>query len=316
MSDTFTPPLAGWVNDPAAAIQGRGLVQAIQGVPLSFADAAPQLAEAADDDRDVVFWKAEEAILKSIQRSWNQGQVGTCVSFGFGRGCNDLILLQCVAGKSQWPGTTVATEPIYAGSRVEVGGGRISGDGSVGSWALAWLMKWGVLLRKTYGSIDLTLYSESRSRDWGRRGCPDELEPVAKQFPVKKGVQVRTTDEAWKLLGNFNPIPVCSNVGFDSPLVEGFCEAAGSWGHCMLTRGRVLARRRGSLQRAYPIQNSWGAYLRGEPFYIDRNGDKQPLPEGCFLADEEDYARILRADDSYAIDDANGFAPRNLDWLI
>lgn len=309
----------GWHEDPAAVTLALDEIEALQGVRPVYGEMCEELDDAADDDADVVFWKAEEKIFQKLMESWDQLRVGTCVSFGYGRGADDLIVMMSADGLISWPGAHVATEPIYAGSRVEVGGGRISGDGSVGAWAAQWMEKWGTLLRIKYGAHDLTTYSESRSRDWGRRGCPDDLEPTAKLYPVAKVVLVERAEEAWKLLGNRNPIPVCSNVGFDSPLTEGFCEPRGSWPHCMEMRGRVIARRGTSraLTKAYPIQNSWGNYLRGDAFYVDRNGDRQPLPPGCFLADEEAAARILRERDSFALGDQRGFKPKQkIDWLF
>lgn len=316
-------PTFGWVSDvatdPVVQMHARIMISALQGADPDYHIICAELEDSVDDDADVVFWRAEEKLFNAIQKSWNQGSVGTCVSFGWGRGTDDLVVMMAAEGIIEWPGAHVATEPIYAGSRVEVGGGRIGGDGSVGSWAAQWMLKWGTLLRKVYGAHDLTTYSEQKSRDWGRRGCPDDLEPTAKEYPVASVVQVKTTAEAWKLAGNRHPIPVCSQVGFQSPLTEGFCEPRGSWPHCMVNRGRVLCRRGASrsLEKGWPIQNSWGNYMQGDPYYTDRDGVKQQLPEGCFLADEEAMARILRENDSFAISDQRGFKLKErIDWYV
>lgn len=309
----------GWLNDPLAVARAVAEIEAFQRDTADGGVVAAALAP-TDDGEDVLFWKAEEKVFGRKKKSWNQGSYGTCVSFGWGRAINDLIVMMVADGLIEWPGADVATEPIYAGSRVEVGRGGVGrGDGSTGAWAAKWVEQWGTLLRKVYGQHDLTSYSGAKSRQWGMPGvgCPDDLEPTAKEYPVKKVVQVTSAADAWTLLGNRHAIPICSNVGFESPYEDGFCAPRGSWPHCMEGRGRVMAKRRGSLVRAFPIQNSWGGYIQGDPFYIDRNGNRVELPEGCFLCDEQTFDRILRQRDSFAIADQRGFArkPKTpLDW--
>ena len=85
----------------------------------------------------------------------------------------------------------LAPEVIYGGSRVEIGGGRIRGDGSIGAWAARWVRDYGVVPRGLHGSHDLRLYDENRCRDYGRRGVPDDLEALAKEHPVRGVVNVR-----------------------------------------------------------------------------------------------------------------------------
>ncbi|MFO0929159.1 MAG: hypothetical protein U0736_19405 [Gemmataceae bacterium] len=169
--------------------------------------------------------------------------------------------------------------------------------------------KWGVLLRQKYGSHDLTRYSVALSRAWGQTGVPDDLEPECRLHPVRTVAQVRRAEEAWRLLGNGYPVPVCSTVGFDSPLEDGFCAARGEWPHCMLLRGRLVARYRGTRVRAFCVQNSWGDYLRGEAVIRDADGNPVPLPPGCFGILWEDCEAILREGDSFALSDLVGFAP-------
>jgi len=309
MSEMGQAFMTGWVNDPAAVEAALPIIEARQGSPVMFS--STPLNSEAEDDGPVRFWDWELAVLNAIQKSWNQKQVGSCVSFGWGRGADDLIGTMAARGLIDWPGFHVATEPIYGGSRVEVGGGRIGGDGSVGAWAAEWVSRWGILLRKKYGSHDLTEYSESRCRQYGDRGCPDDLEPEAKLYPIKTVAMITSAEEAWKTVGSGNPFVICSNRGFTTTLKEGFCDPSGTWNHCMLGRGRVLAKRGGSTVRAFPIQNSWDDYLRGDPYYIDAlTGDKVQLPAGCFLAEWEVVDKMLRQKDSFTITDQQGFKKR------
>lgn len=240
--------------------------------------------------------------------------VHNCVSFGWGRACQDLLLGEIAAGDmEEYPNAQVATEPIYGGSRVEVGGGRIGGDGSVGAWAAEWVRRWGILFRLKYGEVDLTSYNEKRCREYGRYGCPDELEPVAKEHPVQTVAMVRSGPEAWSAIGNWYPIPVCSDRGFTTTLREGFCEPSGNWNHCMTIRGKFVHPTKG---KSFVIQNSWGGYLNGEKMIKDVHGVEHELPEGCFATTMNVVDAMMRQEDSFAISNFKGFPSRKLSWYI
>jgi hypothetical protein len=72
--------------------------------------------------------------------------IGDCVS----QGCACAVdVVKCVEidllnENEAWVAET-ATEPIYAGSRVEIGGGKIRGDGSVGAWAAKFVTVFGAI---------------------------------------------------------------------------------------------------------------------------------------------------------------------------
>lgn len=265
-------------------------------------------------------WRAEEALLGRILKSWNQTR-GTCVSKGFGRAAQDQFLLDILIRKEheEWPANgEVATEPIYAGSRVEVGGGRISGDGSVGAWAAKWVRDWGILLRGRYevgGQVyDLTRPDDSLAARWGapRVGVPDALEPLAREHPIKDCSLVTSAERAADLCANYYGVPVCSNRGFtmrrDS---RGICQPSGSWAHCMLIRGVIVLK---GGDRTFPIQNSWDDYLGGTMTVETENDGQVVLPEGCFLARWEVVDAMLRQRDSFVTAGVKGIPRRGIDW--
>lgn len=320
ISTAIGPRGMGWLDRPNDRKVSCQELTRMQGT-IDVRILAGPLFRAADDDGPRPLWLAEEKIKGGPQPSWDQGQAGTCVSFGWGRGVNDLMCVEIGAGEpEEYPGADVATEPIYGGSRVQVGSKRIppNEDGSVGAWAAEFVTRWGVLLRKQYGPIDLTTYSTAASRRWGAEGVPASLEPVCREHPVQTVAMVTTSAEAWTLLGHGYPIPICSDVGFESPLVEGFCQPAGQWGHCMLVRGRLLAKYRGGTGKAFVIQNSWGDYLagQGEPAVTLSDGSTLRLPPGCFCVTDRWLDRILSQQDSFAISNFKGFETRTLDWLL
>jgi len=310
MSDAMLSP-PGWVDDPASVQTAMQYMAAQQGMPAIFGLVGEGLDDPLDD-KTACLWDAERQLFGRPGKSWSQGAVGTCVAFGWGRGANDLLAIDAVRGVGTFPGE-VATEPIYAGSRVEIGGGQIRGDGSLGAWAGQWLTRWGVLVRGVYGAIDLREYNESRAREWGYSGCPDSLEPIAKKYPVRTVAQVKSSREAWVALGSGYPVPVCSSQGFTTTLQGGFCEASGIWQHCMVLRGRLTTKNRG---RAFVVQNSWGDNLKGEPVVEDHTGKRIELPEGCFCADWNVIEGMLRQGDSFALSGVSGFPVKPLDWIF
>lgn len=309
----------GWEDRPEDVAKSVAAIEGVQGFKADFG-AVAQEAVVGDDDKDRYLWQAEEKVLGRVLPSWNQGGVGSCVAFGFGRASQDLLLWQIVSsrGAESWPGHEIATEPVYGGSRVEIGGGRIRGDGSVGAWAAQWLMTRGIALRKVYGTIDLSTYSEARCREWGRNGVPDPVEEAAKANPVRSAAKVMSSDDVWNAIGNYYPVAICSNVGFDSPLRDGFCAPRGSWAHCMCVRGRFTHPTRG---KCFIIQNSWGNYLQIPETDPNRSvqtveSGRVVLPQGCFACDAATMNRIARQGDSFALSNLKGFPSRKLDTFI
>ena len=72
--------------------------------------------------------------------------------------------------------------------------------------------------RGKYGNVDLTKYSGSKARSWGRRGAgvPSSLIPIAKQHPILTVSQVKTYEEVRDLIANGYAVTIASNQGFSS----------------------------------------------------------------------------------------------------
>jgi hypothetical protein len=244
--------------------------------------------------------------------------VKNCVSHGFARGVQDLKLIDIAVKKEPeaWV-AEVATEPIYALSRVEIGKGRIgNGDGSVGAWAADAVMQYGILLRQKYGTHDFSTYSGQLAKRLGapQAGLPDELEPIAKEHPVRTVSLVSTIDELWAALGNWYPVPICSMQGFSMTRdAQGFCRPEGTWAHCMATRGRVTVQ---GDRRAIIIQQSWGENPTGNARVQLASGEEITLPQGCFLIDLDVAGRMVRAKDSFALSGFEGFPAQKPDFSL
>jgi hypothetical protein len=307
---TGAPGPTGWVPDPAAVERVLATLER----PL-FSLASPDLRGTAE--RDVLFWEFERKVLGALLPAHRQ-TVGDCVSHGWGRGVQDLLLIQAAdpTRREEWEGE-VATEPIYGGARVEIGGGRLGGDGAVGAWAAKWVQNYGVLLRKKYGPVDLSEYSGERARDWGRKGVPDELEPLAKQHPVRTVSLVTGAESGREALANGFPVPVCSNQGFSTVRdASGFCRPQGTWSHCMLARGTCRVKGPLGGRPAVPLQQSWGESPTGNNKVTLESGREVELPQGVFLVELDVFDRMLRGGDSFALSEFAGFPRRDLDWLM
>ena len=134
MPDVFDCPqdFPGWIDDPKAV----AAIAELQPI-ASFGDTEAGQDSSAFPDH-VFLWDAARKITGNLLPPRNQGNIGTCVSFGTARAVEYTMLAEIAAGEAE-QFRTVATEPIYGGSRVEVGKGKLGrGDGSVGAWAAQW----------------------------------------------------------------------------------------------------------------------------------------------------------------------------------
>jgi hypothetical protein len=294
------PRFFGWADDPDA-------VKAVTGVlPIkSFSD-TPAFAEDTPDH--VYLWDAAKKVTGGHIPTRNQGAVGSCVAFGSACAVEYLECVQIAMGRPELF-KAVSQEVIYGGSRVQIGGGRIRGDGSVGAWAAQWAEKYGQVARGKYGSTDLTAYNEARCRQYGSTGCPADLIPTAKERPVKSVAPVRTTDELKAALASGYPVSVASSVGFgqSGPYTRnalGQLRASGTWAHQMCFIGYD------NTAGAY-CMNSWGpTWVSGPP------GPGDPPPGGFYVA-WATAQRMLDAGDSFAYGDIVGFPGRKIpDWFL
>jgi hypothetical protein len=241
---------------------------------------------------------------------------GVCVSKGWSWAVDGVKCVQIAQGRRELfptqPGggpALCASEVIYAGSRVEIGGGKIWGDGSVGAWAAQYVSQYGTLIRGVYGQWDLTHEDDRIATSWGRRGqgVPDALEPLVKEHPIKTASLVQSYEEARDAIVNGYPVTVCSTVGFrmqrDS---DGFAAAGPTWPHCMVFVAVDDAFRRPGLL----CQNSWGPNWISGPKRHDQ-------PEGSFWVDAETCNRMLSGRsmggaDSFAVSGYVGYPAQKL----
>ena len=173
----------GWIDDPAA-------VEAVMNdLPFPvFSDIWTPIKDSG---------KGKRVLLYDFIRKASNGQypkrkqtIGDCVAHGAAYAVDAVKSVDIILKNEfeEWVEET-ATEDIYAGSRVQIGGGRIRGDGSIGAWAARYVNEYGALPRGKYGNVDLTTYSGSKARSWGRgRWRSKKLDPYRKKAPYSNGV--------------------------------------------------------------------------------------------------------------------------------
>jgi hypothetical protein len=292
------PPRSfGWIDDPDSV---RAVAASLPCPRFCDTEAFGAPYEGPDD---VFLWDACRKVTGNLLPPRDQRDVGACVGFGTASAIEHLMCVQVAMGASE-EYRDLAQEVIYGGSRVEIGGGVVRGDGSIGAWAARFVTQYGVVPRSIFGRHDLRTYDVARCREYGARGVPDELEPLARQHPVKTVANVRTWDECKAAIRNGYPVAVCSSRGFAMARdAEGFCRPSGTWMHCMT----IVGIRGGSRPGAF-LLNSWGPNAHTGP-----RGLGDPSPAG-FWADAAVVDRMLRQGDSWAFSNVVGFPPRKLNW--
>jgi hypothetical protein len=233
---------------------------------------------------------------------------------GFSTAPEVTMAAQAAIGKVRQELPDLASEIVYAGSRVNANGGLPADlrghDGSTGAWAAKWCESvGGVLPRGKYGSLDLSAYSVSTSKSMGDAGVSADLVPLCKTHSAKCAL-VQSANEAKTALSQGYAIAVCSDVGFASMTrdQQGFIKASGSWPHCMAIIGYRSDR------PGFLIWNSWGSNWAKGP-----KGTFADIPDGSFWADSATVDKMLAQGDSYAVANVEGFKKRKVnpdDWVV
>jgi hypothetical protein len=286
--DTTYSSLCGWRDIDA-------IQQVFAGQFPTLAQAAPHLMGAPAPTGPILLYKAWRDVLGQ-DPAYPAQQIGDCVSFGHGHG-NDL--LQCIEIGLGEPAVfqETDTEFIYATSR-EVAGILGRQDGSYGSAAVKAMTTIGMVSRKMLGP-DGT-YSGQRAKDWGWHGAPASVKSEAAPYKLGASAQVSTWDELVAALNNGYPVTICTGQGFTLARDnDGFCQARGSWGHCMLIAG-VRFDRPGAC-----IIQSWGPDMPSGPTALDQ-------PSFSFWAEQGVIERILGQGDSWALSKSPAFEEREL----
>lgn len=286
----------GWVrDDEAVGIACEEMAAA--GLVVGFGDANPALkghwpSLVARGHTGKFLQLAEGRVLQGPARPCAYQRRGTCVGQGTYRAVQDTLYRQIDSGEIGLP-IEVAYEPIYGGSRVNIGKGKIRGDGSIGAWAAQWLAMYGLTPRDNYGSVDLSQPNEDLAVRWGNPGAgvPREVIEASKQFPVAAH-QCDTVDDIADALAAGYGVAFCADQVYgDTRDQDGFTTVASRGGHCEELCG-VLLTRDGDL--AFQRQGSWGRDWPRGPGVLRFKGGAITLRPGSYGVRADDIATGLR----------------------
>lgn len=189
-----------------------------------------------------------------------------------------------------------ATEAIYQ-SR------PWSGQGMTCSGAAKYVyQKGGILLRKDYGKVDLSVYNSSLGAN---KKIPTSIYSTeAKKHQVKTISLITTIEEARDALANGYGISVCSDVGFSSKRDKhGIARQSSGWNHAMAWEACDDTRTRLN-EMLFLVQNSWGVWNSGPRVHNQ--------PEGSFWIRESVARKMLSQNGAWVFSDVDGFPARNL----
>ena len=220
-------------------------------------------------------------------------QRGTCVSRGTFRAVQESWYNQLVAKHEIGRPVKLCFEPIYAGSRVNIGKGRLgTGDGSVGAWAARFVNEFGVLERGIYGAIDLTKPREDWAVAWGNpgKGCPEELLKHSASHKVVVHLCQTVEDIADAIAAKFG-VAVCQNGLYGPRDQSGMSRLVSEGAHCTLYD--AVFHKNGHL--CFGQQQSWGPNNPKGPDVLEYDGGSRKLRSGEFGCYASDLAPLLRS---------------------
>lgn len=298
--EQFTPQF-GWLKRP------KDVDVALSRMPVPLFGPASDQIKGSGKGQIALLYKAIEKVVGHFNVKVQESS--DCTSFAEAYQIDTLRAINIINGSSEEWVAECCTEANYALSRVEVGQRALGqGGGSIGAWCAEAVVKFGTLVRIKYlDKYDLTQYSRARADSWGWTGLPDDLEPIARQYPVKLASLVLTYEESRDAIFNLCPVNVCSQTSFTSYRdKDGFALKTGyNWPHSMA----VLAvddsfRRPGVL-----LCNSWPKNWITGP-------KRHEQPDGSFWVDADVFNEMLRQRDSFAYSGLKGFAPRKLNLRL
>ncbi|MDR3232977.1 MAG: hypothetical protein LBT46_04835 [Planctomycetaceae bacterium] len=304
----------GWIpNDPETQ-------KFVQSLPPIYADQVGELIK-DDENKDALLYRAlvpglikheQDRWLKTrgewrVVRAYNQGSVGSCVGNATAAVLSVLNGVECVINKEPQEFAAMhSADGMYGLDREAAGMLGRSGDGCYGSAAAKAIQTLGTLYQLKYGDVDLTDNVPSRARDLGTKGVGTKLKSAAAEHKCSSATLIKSSSEAWALLGSGYPINVCSSQGFSTTRdKEGVCKPSGSWSHAMSVIGRRTAK---DGRKLFLIWNSWGDHWASGTYWED-------MPEGSFWIEWDVMNKMLARGDSFAYGGLEGFKRRNLDGL-
>jgi len=225
-------------------------------------------------------------------------QVGDCVSWGARNAIEHLMCTEILMLGDREKYRPVFPPYLYGTGRIQIGGGQIRGDGSLGSWMAEAVVKFGVLSSDEQG---VPSYSGQIARKWGAQpGPPAQFLEIGKKHPVKSAAKINNWDDLVTALCNGYPCTVASNQGFEMEArSDGFHAPSGQWGHQMCIVGIDA-----EVSDPYAIvRNSWGDVHGHLKDFVSG----EALPVGVLRVRRKTIERMIDAGEVFAYSSFEGF---------
>lgn len=228
-------------------------------------------------------------------------EIGDCVSWG---GRNATVYVSCV--QKEISGDKIIVKdvftPYYYGTgRVYIGGNRLQGDGSLGSWMASAVMRYGTLF---VDDENVPRYSGSVAKQWGSsQSVLDRYKPTASDNLVKSAARISSWNELVAAIVNGYPCTIASQVGFEMvPNRNGFHEHSGQqWAHQMCLVGID-----DEYQEPYAlIRNSWGPHSHGK--LVNFYDSDDVIPGGYLRVRKNWIEKMIREGECFAYSGFQGF---------
>jgi hypothetical protein len=288
MTEPFIGPM-GCVLDAAATEAVLVSMSADGGKPL-FGDARPSLKGywsrlKAQGVTAVLMPKLMSKYFPNRKADYQKR--GTCVARGTYRALMLSYLHAIDQKRILGRPVVIAYEPIYVGSRVDIGGGRLNGDGSVGAWAGKFASLLGTCERNRYGSVDLSVDDPEGREDlavsW--RALPAEVKAACALHRFDSHFAETIEDQKDALAAGFAGA-YCRNRLNGNRDADGIARPAGSGAHCEALTGIAVAK---NGEDVFLYQQSWGNQPGGPAVLKCRDGFEYELPQGCYGLYESDH---------------------------
>jgi hypothetical protein len=286
--------IEGWQEEAAPIIAANP--------PFQLVDDAGNPIVQDNQNANVRLWDAVIKVRGEYRKNYPQ-QVGDCTSFGAKNAIEVRMCVESDEGKSvqfQY----VYPPFLYGVARVQIGKGKVRGDGAVGAWVAQAARDYGVLLSTDPG---VPAYSGAVAREWGSKGPPQAFVDIAKARRVKTIAPIRTATQCRDAICNGYPVTVASMFGTtDIRERDGRMVARRNtqWAHQMCCIGYDG---RGPVAYFY-ILNSWGEAAHPRPL--------QGEPPGGFWVTADDMQWITSTGDCWSFSDLDGFPARELDFNV
>lgn len=312
---------AGWIRDDDAvdavtialsadvghSIEvSKSLAMAPDGEPLK-GFAQRQIARGVTG---VFPWEAEKKLLGNYGKSWDQRR-GTCVGQGSGRGAQDAWYVALADRGEVGRVVEIAWEVIYMLARVQIGKGRVRGDGAVVGWAIQAMHDYGLCPRGPHGRYDLTRNNEQLACALAvaGRGAPQELIDASKGVEISALRCMSGDDVADCAFAKHIIIKGYSYTYADKDR-NGISRLTLPANHCTEDLGAAVSQSGGILIGG---QQSWRASGKpAGPNVVTYKGGTHPLREGMCMVPVEDHDRAIRNGGEYwaiQIKHGKGFRP-------